>query len=75
MGIGGRRRTVGPEPVERLRKAVSARIRDAIRHVDGVHPAAGRHLANSVRTGVFCAYRPETPTAWRCQTASGAERA
>ena len=35
----------------------------------------GRHLANSVRTGVFCAYRPETPTAWRCQTASGAERA
>ena len=75
MGIGGRRRTVGPEPVERMRKAVSARIRDAIRHVDAVHPAAGRHLANSVRTGVFCAYRPETPTAWRCQTASGAERA
>jgi tetratricopeptide (TPR) repeat protein len=75
MGIGGRRRTVGPEPVERLRKAVSARIRDAIRHVDAVYPTAGRHLANSVRTGVFCTYRPEVPTAWRCQTASGAERA
>jgi len=68
VGLGGRRRAAGPEPVERLRKAVSARIRDAIRHIEAVHPVLGRHLGNAVHTGVYCAYRPEAPTAWRCQT-------
>jgi hypothetical protein len=75
LGLGGRARSAGAEPVERLRKAVSARVRDAIRRIDGFHPELGRHLANSVRTGVFCSYRPETPLTWRCQTGSGASRA
>jgi tetratricopeptide (TPR) repeat protein len=75
LGLGGRARAAGAEPVERLRKAVSARIRDAIRRLDGFHPELSRHLAHSVRTGVFCSYRPETPVAWRCQTGSGASGA
>lgn len=65
VGLGGRARRAGPDPVERLRKAVSARLRDAIRRIDAVHPGLGRHLESSVRTGTFCSYRPESPTEWR----------
>jgi tetratricopeptide (TPR) repeat protein len=75
VGLGGRARAAGPDPVDRLRKAVSARIRDAIRRIEGVHEPLGRHLANAVHTGTWCAYRPEGPTVWRCQTGSGAPRA
>ncbi len=67
VGLGGRSRSAGPEPVERLRKAVSARIRDTIRRIEAVHRPLGRHLANAVHTGVYCAYRPEVPTIWQCQ--------
>lgn len=65
IGIGGRSRAAGPDPVERLRKAVSARIRDAIRRIGAVHPPLGRHLTGAVRTGTYCSYQPERPTAWR----------
>ncbi len=75
LGLGGRPRAAGPDPVERLRKAVSARVRDAIRRIEGVHPALGRHLANSIRTGVYCSYQPEHPVVWQCQARSGAVRA
>jgi hypothetical protein len=75
MGIGGRSRPAGAEPVERLRKAVSARIRDAIRRLDAVQPPLGRHLAVTIRTGTYCSYRPEQPVIWRCQTRSGAPEA
>ena len=27
--------------------------------------ALGSHLRNSVRTGIFCSYRPEQPLEWR----------
>lgn len=46
------------------RSAVTWRIRAAIRKIDGELPALGRHLRASVRTGMFCAYDPEAPTAW-----------
>jgi tetratricopeptide (TPR) repeat protein len=75
LGLGGRARGAGPDPVERLRKAVSARVRDAIRRIEGVHPALSRHLANSVRTGVYCSYRPEQAVVWHCQARSGASGA
>jgi tetratricopeptide (TPR) repeat protein len=64
VGLGGRRRSAGPDPIERLRKAVTARIRDAIHRIDAVHPPLGRHLTNAVRTGTYCSYQPETPTVW-----------
>jgi tetratricopeptide (TPR) repeat protein len=72
VGLGGRARTAGPDPVERLRKAVTARLRDAIRRIDAVHPPLGRHLTNSIRTGTYCSYQPEQPVVWRCEARSGA---
>jgi hypothetical protein len=72
VGLGGRARMSGPDPVERLRKAVTARVRDAIRRIAAVHPPLGRHLTNSVRTGTYCSYQPEHPVVWRCEARSGA---
>jgi hypothetical protein len=63
LGIGGRARRVG-DPAERARKAVTGRIRMAIARIDHEHPALGRHLANAVRTGTYCAYEPEVDTTW-----------
>lgn len=68
IGVGGRSRPAGPEPIERMRKAVSARIRDAIRHIEVVHASLGRHLANAVHTGIYCSYQPEMPTLWQTQS-------
>lgn len=56
-GLGGRPRRAG-DPSERARTAVTARIRDAIKRVEKVHPELGHHLRRSVRTGTFCAYDP-----------------
>lgn len=62
-GLGGTvRRT--PDHVERARKAVTRRIRDALSRIDDVHPLLGRHLRASVRTGVFCCYAPERTVSW-----------
>jgi hypothetical protein len=63
LGVGGRARAAA-DPVERLRKAVTARVRDTIRRVESVHPSLGRHLAHSVRTGTWCAYAPEGDVTW-----------
>jgi predicted ATPase len=63
FGLGGRPRKAG-DPAERARSAVTWRIRSAVTKIEQAHPALGRHLRNSVRTGVFCAYRPERPVDW-----------
>jgi tetratricopeptide (TPR) repeat protein len=63
LGLSGRTRPQGSD-VERARKATSMRIRDAIKKLGAEHPSLGRHLTNSVHTGVFCSYRPEQPTIW-----------
>ncbi|MFD1860280.1 ATP-binding protein [Aeromicrobium camelliae] len=62
--LGGRSRRLGDE-TERARKTVTARIRDALRKIEGVHPALGEHLRASVNTGTFCSYRPSDPVTWR----------
>ncbi len=72
LGLGGRARAAGPDPVERARKAVTARIRDAIQRIDSVHPTLGRHFEVSIRTGTYCSYRPEHAVVWRCEPTSGA---
>jgi hypothetical protein len=64
LGLAGRSRTVA-DPVERARKAVTARIRLAIGRIDAEHPSLARHLTNAIRTGAICAYRPESPIVWR----------
>jgi pimeloyl-ACP methyl ester carboxylesterase len=62
-GLGGRSRKLN-DPVERARKAVAARIRDAIRRIAKVHPEVGAHLDRSVATGLCCVYRPRDATRW-----------
>jgi hypothetical protein len=63
-GLGGRPRKAG-DAAERARKAVAERIRASLARVLSAHPALGRHLGNSIRTGIFCSYRPETPVDWK----------
>jgi predicted ATPase len=63
VGIGRRTRRTGATS-ERARTAVTRRIRTAIAHVLDAHPALGRHLDTSIRTGTYCCYRPDRATAW-----------
>ena len=62
-GLGGRLRVAG-SPAERMRKAVTYRIRHAIARVGDAHPELGRHLQASVRTGTWCSYAPERRVDW-----------
>ncbi|HZJ27929.1 MAG TPA: AAA family ATPase [Acidimicrobiia bacterium] len=57
-GLGGRLRTNANDPAERARKAVSARIREAIRRLDAVAPSLAAHLDRSIQTGLRCSYAP-----------------
>lgn len=43
---------------ERARKAVTARIRDALRRIAEAHPELGIHLDRTIRTGTLCRYEP-----------------
>jgi hypothetical protein len=56
---------VGGDPAERARKAVTMRIRAALKAMDLVHPELARHLRHSVTTGRACCYRPERDVVWR----------
>ncbi|MEQ8267876.1 MAG: hypothetical protein RH982_11805 [Parvibaculum sp.] len=67
LGLGGRSRRLG-DLTERARTTVTWRIRHAVRKIEAAHEPLGRHLANSLRTGVFCSYKPEQPVAWRFTT-------
>jgi hypothetical protein len=51
--------------MERVRKAVTNRIRDAIERILKQHASLGRHLGNAVRTGFYCCYSPENPVEWK----------
>jgi hypothetical protein len=63
-GLGGHRRRAGSD-VERMRKAVGNRIRQALGRIEDVHPELGRHLRVSVRTGTFCRYEPDRLVRWK----------
>lgn len=63
FGLGGRPRS-GATETERARKAVAARVRDAVDRIGAVHPELGRHLRTSVRTGTYCCYDPERELCW-----------
>jgi predicted ATPase len=63
FGLSGRSRSTGSS-VERARTAVTYRVRAAVKKVAEQHPALGRHLSHSVRTGTWCAYRPEHEVRW-----------
>jgi pimeloyl-ACP methyl ester carboxylesterase len=63
-GLGMRRRTF-PSDAERARKAVTARLRDAIARVRSIHPSLGEHLDAAIVTGLTCVYKPARPIRWR----------
>ena len=62
-GLGGRARRMGDD-VDRARKSVTMRVRNAISRIDRVHPALGRHLSLAVRTGALCCYEPDQDVDW-----------
>jgi hypothetical protein len=62
-GLGGRARKAG-DVGERVRKAVTNRIRDTLARIQSEHPPLGIHLAKSIRMGIFCSYASGKPTAW-----------
>jgi hypothetical protein len=57
--VGGQSRGFSNHPAERARKAVSGRIRDAIRKLRPDHPELADHLERSILTGNYCRYRTE----------------
>jgi pimeloyl-ACP methyl ester carboxylesterase len=63
-GLGMRRRAF-PHDAERARKAVTARLREAIARVRSVCPELGEHLDGSITTGLTCVYKPERPIRWK----------
>ncbi len=58
---GSRRqpRRFANHPAERARKAVSGRIRDAVRKLRPVLPELATHLDRTLVTGTYCRYRPD----------------
>ena len=62
-GKGGRARKV-TGTIDKCRSAVTWRIRSAIKKIGDPHPALGRHLEASIKTGVFCEYAPEYEIDW-----------
>lgn len=56
-GLGGRARRASSD-VDRMRIAVTRRIRAAIEQLGKLDPALGEHLSRSVRTGFSCCYAP-----------------
>lgn len=63
LGLSGKVRESG-NPIEKARSAVTWRIRSAISKIEKVHPHLGKHLSNSIQTGTFCSYEPETDMEW-----------
>jgi hypothetical protein len=51
-------------PAETARKAVTKVLRTQIGKLLDLHPALGRHLRDTVRTGKVCVYAPPTPVPW-----------
>jgi hypothetical protein len=70
FGRAGRARQAGSDPDERLRKAVSARVKASIERLEELHPALGCHLRISVRTGFWCSYQPDRSVGWRVTSRS-----
>ncbi|NRB47636.1 MAG: hypothetical protein HRU41_08170 [Saprospiraceae bacterium] len=63
VGLGGRARKVSGT-IEKARTAVTWRIRSAIKRISQVHPALGKHLKISIKTGLVCEYTPEKEINW-----------
>lgn len=63
VGLHGRSRRLGDD-AERARKAVTGRIRAALRRLEDHHPELANHLNATISTGLTCTYRPPTKVSW-----------
>jgi DNA-binding CsgD family transcriptional regulator len=65
VGTGGRDRKAA-SVAERARVNVTKAIKVALHHIEQNHSVLGRHLATSIKTGMFCSYFPDPtrPMAW-----------
>lgn len=63
LGMGGKTRKIN-DPMDKIRSAVTWRIRNAIQKIEKSHPALGKHFTRSIKTGLFCSYSPEKPVKW-----------
>lgn len=50
--------------VDKIRSAVTLRIKSCIKKISKEHAALGKHLSVSVKTGTFCSYQPEEKLRW-----------
>jgi methylphosphotriester-DNA--protein-cysteine methyltransferase len=66
VGLGGRDRRAASAS-ERARVGVTRALRKAIARIGEHHPQLGEHLNRAIRTGTYCAYRPDPRAAarWR----------
>ncbi|PWL39032.1 hypothetical protein DKG77_12470 [Flagellimonas aquimarina] len=62
-GMSKRVRKIGSS-LEKARSAVTWRIRSAIKKIEKTHPKLAKHLTNSIKTGTYCSYIPESPQDW-----------
>lgn len=69
--VQGRPRQFANHPAERARKAVTARVRDAIRKLEPLLPDLAAHLHRTIVTGTYCRYREDHPIAWDVDNTGG----
>lgn len=67
VGLGGRDRAAGSAS-ERARLSVTRAIRLAMARIADNSPALGAHLEATIRTGTYCAYRPDPRVAVAWET-------
>jgi hypothetical protein len=65
VGLGGRDR-LAASAAERARSTVRQAIRTALKSIKNELPVLGDHLAARIKTGAYCAYRPDAarPVDW-----------
>jgi tetratricopeptide (TPR) repeat protein len=65
IGLGGRYRRAASSS-ERARLIVTKAIKASLARIEREHPELGRLLADTIRTGTFCCYRPDprAPVTW-----------
>jgi hypothetical protein len=71
--VRGRARSFANHPAERARKAVTGRVRDAIRKLDAALPELAAHLERTIVTGTYCRYRGEDRIRWDIELAATQE--
>jgi len=62
-GLGGRKRKSGDD-AEKARTSVTNAINRTISKIEKTHADFARHLMNSIRTGQYLCYSPETDVDW-----------